>query len=105
MDPDEAKIQVYCRLRKLKNNVSSCIQLTSSTAMCFIPSFEDITSEKHKTYHFEHIFCQESMQEEVFSKVALPLVSKFLNGKNGLLFTYGVTGSGKSYTLSGNKKI
>ena len=26
-----------------------------------------------------------------------------LNGKNGLLFTYGVTGSGKTYTMSGNQ--
>lgn len=33
--------------------------------------------------------------------VALPLVENFINGKNGLLFTYGVTGSGKTYTMTG----
>lgn len=27
-----------------------------------------------------------------------------LHGKNGLLFTYGVTGSGKTYTMTGEQK-
>ncbi|KAL1115604.1 hypothetical protein AAG570_005894 [Ranatra chinensis] len=31
----------------------------------------------------------------------MPLVKKLVDGENGLLFTYGVTGSGKTYTMTG----
>lgn len=34
-------------------------------------------------------------------QVGLPLVKDLLNDKNGLLFTYGVTGSGKTHTMQG----
>ena len=34
--------------------------------------------------------------------MAKPLVRDVLNGKNGLLFTYGVTGSGKTFSMMGN---
>lgn len=33
--------------------------------------------------------------------MALPLVEGLLGGSNGLLFTYGITNSGKTYTMSG----
>ena len=32
----------------------------------------------------------------------MPLVRDLLNEKNGLLFTYGVTGSGKTHTMQGS---
>ena len=35
-------------------------------------------------------------------QVGLPLVRDLLNEKNGLLFTYGVTGSGKTHTMQGS---
>ena len=37
-------------------------------------------------------------------QVALRLVSDLLQGKNGLLFSYGVTGSGKTHTMTGNAR-
>lgn len=33
----------------------------------------------------------------------MPLVQDLINGKNGLMFTYGVTGSGKTYSMIGNQ--
>ncbi|MEQ2180581.1 hypothetical protein GOODEAATRI_002632 [Goodea atripinnis] len=39
---------------------------------------------------------------ELFEHVAKPLVVDLINGKNGLLFTYGVTGSGKTFTMTGS---
>ena len=37
-------------------------------------------------------------------QVALGLVKDLLQGKNGLLFTYGVTGSGKTHTMTGSAR-
>ena len=48
---------------------------------------------------FQSVFDEESSQREVFRDCGLPLVRDLLHGKNGLLFTYGVTGSGKTYTM------
>ena len=42
---------------------------------------------------------------EVFQRVGLPLVEDLLEGKNGLLFTYGVTGSGKTHTMQGTLQV
>ena len=50
------------------------------------------------------MFDESSTQAGVFDRVGLPLVSDLLQGKNGLLFTYGVTGSGKTHTMQGNIK-
>ncbi|KAG8966272.1 hypothetical protein FRC05_002731 [Tulasnella sp. 425] len=54
-------------------------------------------------YTFTHIFPPETTQSNVFKEVALPLVKDLLNGENGLLFAYGVTNSGKTYTVQGGK--
>uniref|UniRef100_A0A8C0BJ32 Kinesin-like protein n=1 Tax=Buteo japonicus TaxID=224669 RepID=A0A8C0BJ32_9AVES len=40
--------------------------------------------------------------KELFNVVAKPLVEDLIRGKNGLLFTYGVTGSGKTHTMTGS---
>ena len=37
-------------------------------------------------------------------QVSLRLVKDLLQGKNGLLFTYGVTGSGKTHTMTGSPR-
>ena len=50
------------------------------------------------------MFDEDSTQGAVFDKVGLPLVSDLLQGKNGLLFTYGVTGSGKTHTMLGHNR-
>lgn len=52
-------------------------------------------------YKFSHVFMPETQQAEFFTKTTLPLVRDLLEGQNGLLFAYGVTNSGKTYTIQG----
>lgn len=54
-------------------------------------------------YSFSQIFDETVNQKQLFEQVGLPLVQDLLSGKNGLLFTYGVTGSGKTYSMIGNQ--
>ncbi|KAF9015039.1 P-loop containing nucleoside triphosphate hydrolase protein [Cyathus striatus] len=56
------------------------------------------------TYTFSHIFPADTTQSEFFTKTTLPLVKDALEGQNGLLFTYGVTNSGKTYTVQGGSR-
>ncbi|GAB0091223.1 hypothetical protein DMENIID0001_060370 [Sergentomyia squamirostris] len=41
------------------------------------------------------------LKKDVFDLVAKPLVEALIRGTNGVLFAYGVTGSGKTYTMTG----
>jgi kinesin family protein 23 len=47
------------------------------------------------------VFDTTAGQASIYDRVGLPLVTDLLQGKNGLLFTYGVTGSGKTHTMQG----
>ncbi|GAK66634.1 kinesin-domain-containing protein [Moesziomyces antarcticus] len=45
---------------------------------------------------------QDQSQAAFFKHTTLPLVNALLQGESGLMFTYGVTNSGKSHTVMGN---
>uniref|UniRef100_A0A8D2LSZ2 Kinesin-like protein n=1 Tax=Varanus komodoensis TaxID=61221 RepID=A0A8D2LSZ2_VARKO len=53
-------------------------------------------------YSFKEVFGTTISQRRVFDVVARPLVEDLIHGKNGILFTYGVTGSGKTHTMTGS---
>lgn len=44
-------------------------------------------------------------QADFFTSTTLPLVHDFLNGENCLLFAYGPTGSGKTWTVQGDEGV
>lgn len=99
-------VQVFCRLRPMqRENDVSCLKILSPTTVLLMPPANAISyrNENSKTmkYTFKEVFPPAASQQEVFDKVALPLVEGLIKGKNGLLFTYGVTGSGKTFTMTG----
>jgi kinesin family protein 20 len=62
------------------------------------------TLPSSSTYTFSHIFPAPTSQSAFFTKTTLPLIKDALNGQNGLLFAYGVTNSGKTYSVQGGSK-
>lgn len=94
-------MRVYCRLKPILPNASSCINVVSDTAVQL--STQDV-SKSSKLYKFKRVYTETKTQKEIFDDVALPLIEQLVRGKNGLLFTYGVTGSGKTYTMMGMKQ-
>lgn len=56
---------------------------------------------KDHTFTFDHIYDPQSTQEEVYNRLAQPVITDFINGFNCTIFAYGQTGSGKSYTMTG----
>ena len=52
-------------------------------------------------FAFNGILEQSASQDEVFERVAQPVVDSVMEGFNGTIFAYGQTGSGKTYTLTG----
>ncbi|KAM0737049.1 Kinesin-like protein KIF23 [Formica fusca] len=102
-------VQVYCRLRPMQFPTDvSCMRITSNTTLVVTPpesavNFRTITNKEIQTT-FSHIFTPDATQREVFKTIALPLVENLIHGRNGLLFAYGVTGSGKTYTMTGESQ-
>lgn len=103
---DDAKdpIQVYCRIRPVSSNVeSSCIKVVSDTEIQLSYSDEKgVTREGQFSY--KKIFTDYETQEVVFQDLGLPLIEQLLAGKSSLIFAYGISGSGKSYTMTGNQE-
>jgi kinesin family protein 20 len=63
--------------------------------------FRPSTVPPSSTYTFSHVFPPDTSQSDFFAKTTLPLVRDALQGQSGLLFAYGVTNSGKTYTVQG----
>lgn len=56
-------------------------------------------------YSFDRVFGPDTSQSDFFAKTTLPLVDQLLRGENGLLFAYGVSNSGKTYSVSGGNTV
>ncbi|XP_030282594.1 kinesin-like protein KIF23 isoform X2 [Sparus aurata] len=100
-------VGVYCRVRPLgAEDEECCIEvISSSTIQLHAPEgFKTNRNGEYKEtqYSFKRVFGVSISQMELFEHVAQPLVDDLIHGKNGLLFTYGVTGSGKTFTMTGS---
>uniref|UniRef100_A0A665UA43 Kinesin-like protein n=1 Tax=Echeneis naucrates TaxID=173247 RepID=A0A665UA43_ECHNA len=100
-------VGVYCRVRPLGvEDEECCIEVISSTTIQLHAPEGFKTNRngecKETQYSFKKVFGVSVSQMELFDYVAKPLVDDLIHGKNGLLFTYGVTGSGKTFTMTGS---
>ncbi|XP_016338753.1 kinesin-like protein KIF23 isoform X4 [Sinocyclocheilus anshuiensis] len=100
-------VGVYCRVRPLgAEDVECCIEVISNTTIqLHAPDGLKANRNgefKETQYSFKKVFGIKTTQGELFEDVAKPLVEDIIHCKNGLLFTYGVTGSGKTYTMTGS---
>ncbi|KAH3678402.1 hypothetical protein WICMUC_001419 [Wickerhamomyces mucosus] len=55
-------------------------------------------------FKFDHVFQPTSGNLEVYEKVVQNLISQLMEGYNATVFAYGMTGSGKTYSMSGTKE-
>ncbi|KAK4337130.1 hypothetical protein RND71_043889 [Anisodus tanguticus] len=98
-DNSKDPVKVYCRLRPPKSltELLSVKRYSDNVIQLYHP----LGLKPEAYYNFKYVFPQEATQKEVFDEIAYPLVEDLLNGKDGLLFTYGITSSGKTFTLTG----
>ncbi|NXN21834.1 KI20A protein, partial [Nycticryphes semicollaris] len=55
-------------------------------------------------FTFSQVFGPETTQREFFEGSMKEIVREYVNGENGLVFTYGVTNAGKTFTIQGTPK-
>lgn len=56
-----------------------------------------------KNFYFDEVFDSDAAQNAVYKSVVRPLIDQVLLGFNCTVFAYGQTGTGKTYTMEGNK--
>ncbi|EXJ64986.1 kinesin family member 11 [Cladophialophora yegresii CBS 114405] len=56
----------------------------------------------NKAYHFDKVFSPAADQAIIFDDVVAPVLNEVLAGYNCTIFAYGQTGTGKTYTMSGD---
>ncbi|ORZ10767.1 kinesin motor domain-domain-containing protein [Absidia repens] len=83
------------------------LQITHSSEICMTPP-EDSNAYRTRNraperYRFTKIFTENVSQQDFFNNTTLPLIKDVLTGENALIFAYGVTNSGKSYSIMGTR--
>ncbi|XP_069756699.1 kinesin-like protein KIF20B isoform X2 [Narcine bancroftii] len=107
-------MHVYLRIRPFtkaeiaQNESRDCVLIENSTSVILKAPRISLSSrcsdrgigQMAQRFTFSHIYGPETKQKEMFETVK-PLIEDVLNGQNCLVFTYGVTNSGKTHTFQG----
>lgn len=56
---------------------------------------------EERIFTFDHAYDEKSCQVEVYEQCAKSIIKNVLEGYNGTIFAYGQTGTGKTYTMTG----
>ncbi|KAF7320154.1 Kinesin-like protein [Mycena kentingensis (nom. inval.)] len=114
-DEEREPIMAYLRLRPPlgddePTNTPYLLPLSDASVRMTDPNDHDnaarfrmSTAAPSSIYKFSRVFLPATAQSDFFTETTLPLVRDVLRGQNGLLFAYGVTNSGKTYTVQGGK--
>ena len=64
---------------------------------------EDVKNHKNnKIFTFDNIFPETANNDNIFNDAIKPMIDKIMNGYNSTALAYGVTGTGKTYTIFGD---
>ncbi|KAH8293643.1 hypothetical protein KR054_002493 [Drosophila jambulina] len=107
IDDEIENVRVVVRARPMdKNELSagalSAISVDKINRAITVMKPNATANEPPKTYYFDNVFDGGSNQLDLYVDTARPIVDKVLEGYNGTILAYGQTGTGKTYTMSGN---
>ena len=101
-------IKTFCRIRPCKspNELFSILKNDDRILNINSSNLEKLNVGNNlkliNSYKFSKVFDENSTQEEVFELTCKPLLDDLIfNQKSGLVFTYGMTNAGKTYTVIG----
>eukprot|EP00792_Barthelona_sp_PAP020_P008498 TRINITY_DN3224_c0_g2_i2.p1 TRINITY_DN3224_c0_g2~~TRINITY_DN3224_c0_g2_i2.p1 ORF type:complete len:755 (+),score=237.05 TRINITY_DN3224_c0_g2_i2:40-2304(+) len=104
--PESVKVGV--RLRPLnsmerKNRNKVIVKVDSTRNSVHVQNPQDLSQEP-KVFSYHWAFDMDSRQTDVYESTAHPIVESVLEGFNGTIFAYGQTGTGKTFTMTGDPK-
>ncbi|KAL7632927.1 UNVERIFIED_CONTAM: hypothetical protein RMT77_016754 [Armadillidium vulgare] len=66
-----------------------------------IVQYDPTTKKQINSFAFDEVFDVNMSNEKIYNDLAHPIVQSGLAGFNGTIFAYGLTSSGKTYTMTG----
>lgn len=111
---DVAAVQVICRIRPIQEE---CISYKIKRSGCAPERIEIYSNQaadsNYKSFEFSSIYDQEYSTEEIMRERVVPVMDwmfkssrrgvMLLLDRSSLVFSYGITNSGKTYTIIGNQ--
>ncbi|XP_058263209.1 kinesin-like protein KIF20A isoform X1 [Hemibagrus wyckioides] len=112
---EKEHLQVYLRIRPLTSTESEfgesqeCISVESPNTVVLKAHRLSLTSRQSERlgpqlaqrFQFSKVYGPETTQRQIFDGTTKALVKDVLGGENSLVFTYGVTNAGKTFTFLG----
>lgn len=103
---EETNINVVVRCRgrnerEVREN-SGVVLLTDGVRGKSIELSMGPSALSNKTYHFDKVFSPAADQAMMYDEVVTPILDEMIAGFNCTVFAYGQTGTGKTYTMSGD---
>ncbi|KAF1958804.1 kinesin-domain-containing protein [Byssothecium circinans] len=103
---EETNINVVVRCRgrndrEVKEN-SGVVVTTNGIKGNTVELSMGMNALSNKSYQFDKVFSSAADQSMIFDEVVTPMLDEVLNGFNCTIFAYGQTGTGKTYTMTGD---
>ncbi|KAF3918968.1 hypothetical protein ABW20_dc0108397 [Dactylellina cionopaga] len=107
--PDETNVQVVVRLRgrserEIKENHQVILSTPGGPRGNEVQISMGPMSLANKSYVFDRVFGPEADQSMIYDDVVAPIMEEMLSGFNCTIFAYGQTGTGKTYTMTGDMR-
>ena len=99
------KVGVRCRppfqdeIDFAQGNFISIVSCTPETKTSLGRVSLTLASGKERDFVYDFVFEPGATQDQVYDRIARPVISDVLRGFNGTIFAYGQTGTGKTYTM------
>ncbi|XP_064473794.1 kinesin-like protein KIF11 isoform X2 [Ornithodoros turicata] len=99
-------IQVFVRCRpqtasEKKSGSASVVEIKQDKKEVLVK--DRLCPDRNKAFSFDHVFPGTAQQIEVYQAVMGPIINEVLMGYNCTVFAYGQTGTGKTYTMEGER--
>lgn len=107
--PDNVKVCVRVRpmsSTEKKNKNKSCVTISTKNGQGVVSlQRPGADGQPPRTFTFDNAFPDDVAQVDVYNVTARPIVDSCLEGYNGTIFAYGQTGTGKTHTMEGDRKV
>jgi hypothetical protein len=103
---ETVKVAVRCRpLSKTEraNGNAEVVTVDSARNNISVRNPDEPENAKQKSFTFDYAYGTNSTQKVVYEQCASGIVASVLDGYNGTIFAYGQTGTGKTWTMDGDR--
>ena len=90
ISPKNSKKDILEKMIKIENNI------------LYLEDIKAHKNKNNKVFVFDNIFTESSNNKDVFKESIKEMIDKVLQGYNSTALAYGVTGTGKTYTIFGD---